>query len=38
MRICFYEDWCTKEHVEAALRVIERLVQEIKAKIWAGLS
>ena len=30
VHVCFYEDWCTKEHVEAALRVIQRLIQETK--------
>ena len=38
MHICFYEDWCTEEHVEAALRVIDRLVQEIKARMRTSLS
>jgi len=33
MHICFYEGWCLRGHVEAALRQIERLVREIEAKV-----
>jgi len=29
MHICFYEGWCTAEHVEEALKRVKRLVEEI---------
>ena len=29
MHTCFYENWCTREHVESAIKRIERLVKEI---------
>ncbi len=30
MHTCFYESWCTKWHVEEALRRIRRLVEAVK--------
>ena len=35
MHVCFYEGWCTREHVEEALRRIRRLVEEVKEKMKA---
>jgi len=29
MHTCFYEGWCTTEHVEEALKRVKRLVEEI---------
>jgi len=29
MHTCFYEDWCTAEHVGEALKRVKRLVEEI---------
>ncbi|MHA1709245.1 MAG: PaREP1 family protein [Candidatus Baldrarchaeia archaeon] len=29
MHTCFYEGWCTKEHVDATLKFIEKLVNAI---------
>ncbi|ADM27653.1 PaREP1/PaREP8 domain containing family protein [Ignisphaera aggregans DSM 17230] len=29
MHTCFYEGWCTAEHVEEALKRVKRLVEEI---------
>ncbi len=33
MHICFYEGWCMKEHVEAALEQVEKLVNEVYKRI-----
>ncbi|BEP16717.1 PaREP1 family protein [Pyrofollis japonicus] len=33
MHICFYEGWCKKRHVEAALKHVERLVKTIEEKM-----
>jgi len=33
MHTCFYEGWCTKDHIEAALKSIEKLVETIAKKI-----
>jgi len=33
MYTCFYEDWCDKGDVEKALRVVEKLVKEVKQRI-----
>ena len=33
MHICFYEGWCTKKSIEIALKRVEKLIQEVKAKI-----
>ena len=33
MHVCFYEGWCTKRHVEEAIKRIEKLVSEIEEKI-----
>ncbi len=36
MHTCFYEGWCGKWHVKEALRRVERLVGEIKARLYAS--
>ncbi|RLF10220.1 MAG: hypothetical protein DRJ69_03415 [Thermoprotei archaeon] len=33
MHICFYEGWCKPSQVEAAIRHVEKLVREAKAKL-----
>ena len=33
MYTCFYEGWCTREHVENALEEVEKLVKAIEEKI-----
>ncbi|BEP17322.1 PaREP1 family protein [Pyrofollis japonicus] len=33
MHVCFYEGWCSKEHVEDAIEEIEKLVKTIEEKI-----
>ncbi|MEB3779121.1 MAG: PaREP1 family protein [Desulfurococcales archaeon] len=33
MHTCFYEGWCREEHVEQALKRVERLVEEVKGQI-----
>ncbi len=33
MHTCFYEGWCTSKDVEAALRLIHKLIQEIEALV-----
>ncbi|ABM80532.1 PaREP1 family protein [Hyperthermus butylicus] len=33
MHVCFYEGWCTKRHVEEALRRIQKLVEEVEEKL-----
>ena len=33
MHICFYEDWCARDDVENALRVLEKPVREIGSLI-----
>ncbi len=33
MHTCFYEGWCSKEHVEDAIEEIERLVKAIEEEI-----
>ncbi len=33
MHVCFYEGWCDREHVEEALKRIERLVTEVAKRI-----
>ncbi len=33
MHVCFYEGWCTRRHVEGALKRIEELVREVRRKI-----
>ncbi len=33
MHICFYEGWCTRQHVEAALRRVKRLVSQVEKKV-----
>ena len=33
MHICFYEGWCSRSHVEAALKQVSRLVDEIARRI-----
>jgi len=30
MHICFYEGWCKKRHVEAALKSVEKLVRAVE--------
>jgi len=30
MHICFYEGWCSREHVEEALKRIEKLVNRVR--------
>jgi len=35
MHICFYEGWCSKEHVEIAAKRIEKLVQRIREALNA---
>ncbi|WP_048191473.1 PaREP1 family protein [Pyrolobus fumarii] len=36
MHTCFYEGWCTRGHVERALKRIERLVREVATRVKAG--
>ena len=36
MHTCFYEGWCSQEHVEHALEEIEKLVKSVKERIRAG--
>lgn len=38
MHTCFYEGWCTREHVEAAVKRIEKLVDEIALLIQGKTS
>jgi len=33
MHVCFYEGWCTREHVEQALERIKRLVENVASRI-----
>jgi len=33
MHICFYENWCTKDDVDTALKKAEKLVKEVATKI-----
>jgi len=33
MHTCFYEGWCTKTDIESALTKVEKLVNEVKARI-----
>ncbi len=33
MHICFYEGWCAREHVESALRAVEKIVKAVSEKI-----
>ncbi len=33
MHICFYEGWCSREHVEDALEEIRKLVREVSSRI-----
>jgi len=33
MHICFYEGWCKPGQVEAAMKRVEKLLEEIKAKM-----
>ena len=33
MHTCFYEGWCSEEDVRDSLKRIEKLVQEVKARI-----
>ncbi len=33
MHICFYEGWCSREHVEDALKRIEKLVKTVRESI-----
>ena len=33
MHVCFYEGWCSKEHVEDAIEEVERLVRAVEEKI-----
>ena len=33
MHVCFYEGWCSKEHVEDAIEEIEKLVKAVEEKI-----
>jgi len=33
MHVCFYEGWCSKEHVEEAIKRVEKLVTEIRKRI-----
>ncbi len=33
MHICFYEGWCTSEHVETALESISKLVEEVRKRL-----
>ena len=33
MHICFYEGWCKPGQVEAAIKHVERLVKEVKARL-----
>ena len=33
MHTCFYEGWCTREHVEDAIEKIEKLVETIETRI-----
>jgi HEPN domain-containing protein len=35
MHICFYEGWCKKRRVEAALRRVERLVKAVEEALGA---
>ncbi len=33
MHACFYEGWCSREHVEDAIEEIERLVKAVEGKL-----
>ncbi len=33
MHTCFYENWCSREHVESAIKRIERRIDEIARRI-----
>lgn len=35
MHTCFYEGWCTEEHVEEAVKRIEKLVAEVERSVSA---
>ena len=36
MHVCFYEGWCAREHVEAALERVGRLVEEVGRRVEEG--
>lgn len=36
MHTCFYESWCSKEHVEDSIEERERLVNTIEERIKKG--
>ena len=33
MHVCFHEGWCAREDVEASIKHIEKLVEEIASRI-----
>ena len=33
MHVCFYEGWCTRRHVEEALKRIQKLVEKVEEKL-----
>ena len=33
MHVCFYEGWCSREHVERALERVRRLVEEVASRV-----
>lgn len=35
MHVCLYEGWCTRRHVEEAVKRIEKLVAEVEKRITA---
>ena len=38
MHTCFYEGWCSREHVESAIEEIEKLVKAVKDKIMKNIT
>jgi len=38
MHVCFYEDWCAQEDVEASMEHVEKLVREVAARIKNSLT
>jgi hypothetical protein len=38
MHTCFYEGWCSKKHVELALKRVEKLVKEITSRVKNSMS
>ena len=38
MHTCFYEGWCSRKHVELALKRVKKLVKEITSRVKNSMS